>query len=467
MQKIGLLRGILLCSKYKKLNEEQRKLSQHERLQALVSWSRNNSPFYKELYQNVKAPFSLTDLPIVNKKQLMEHFDDWITDSSIKLHDIEAFMNNLDNIGRKFKDKYLIFTTSGSTGNPLVAVCDDTTNNLMGAINVTRSFARKKDMKAFLLHGSKSIGVFATGGFYLANSSIRYRLHKMPWKKSKIGITSALLPIEQIVAKLNEFQPAMLGGYPSNLELLIEEQKMGRLQIHPTIIMTGGEYLSNDLRNKLAYCFGCYVQTNYSCTEGGTIACECSEGHLHINDDWIIVEPVDNDNNPVGEGILSDKILITNLFNYTQPFIRYEVTDRVIMHDDICSCKNPSPWLTLEGRSDDVVEFTQDKKTIRLPPLAIYAVLKEIHSLRRFQLIVAQNNNLELRIEPIKDFDKNTAFLLAKESLKSLLNSHGVINFTINLSKSNPMPHPKSGKFKHIIYNENSSIHVPPDEVTN
>jgi phenylacetate-coenzyme A ligase PaaK-like adenylate-forming protein len=111
----------------------------------------------------------------------------------------------------------------------------------------------------------------------------------MPWKKKQMAITSALLPISKIVEELNAFQPAMLGGYPTILELLTEEQKSGRLRIRPVIIMTGGEYLSNQLRDKLSEAFQCYVQTNYSCTEGGTIACECTEQHFHINDDWVIV----------------------------------------------------------------------------------------------------------------------------------------------------------------------------------
>lgn len=33
--------------------------------------------------------------------------------------------------------------------------------------------------------------------------------------------------------------------------------------------MTGGEYLSDDLRERLADAFHCYVQTSYACTEGG------------------------------------------------------------------------------------------------------------------------------------------------------------------------------------------------------
>ena len=121
----------------------------------------------------------------------------------------------------------------------------------MGGIAACRSYARKEDLKAFLKRGKKSIGVFADEGFYLGNSSIRSRLRSMPWKKKQMAVSSALYPIPRIVEQLNKFQPDMLGGYPSNLELLIEEAQAGRLKISPVIIMTGGEYLSDALREKL------------------------------------------------------------------------------------------------------------------------------------------------------------------------------------------------------------------------
>jgi phenylacetate-coenzyme A ligase PaaK-like adenylate-forming protein len=451
MKQISLLKGTMLCLKYPKLDSSQRKAIHATRLKEIVTWAKENSPFYKELYQDIGDNFSLTDLPPVDKLKLMGHFDEWTTDSKVRLDDIKTFMENPDNVGRKFMGKYFIYTTSGSTGNPLVTICDETTSNIMGAINILRAFARKKDMKAFILRGGKTIGVFATGGFYLGNSNIRSRLLKMPWKKRKMAITSALLPIKQIVMKLNEFQPSMLGGYPSNLELLIAEQESGRLRISPVIIMTGGEHLSEKLRSRLSQAFGCYVQTNYSCTEGGTVSCECINKHFHINEDWLIVEPVDKNNNPVADGVQSDKILLTNLFNYTQPYIRYEVTDRVTLHHEDCGCGNPFSWLTLEGRSDDVVEFNQDGKIVRIPPLALYATLKEVHSVRRFQLLAYSENKLELRLEPIDGIDRETAFVHTKEALSAYLHSHKLIKFSILLSDDLPKQHSKSGKFKHII----------------
>ncbi len=451
MKKIGMLKALLLCSRYRKMSEAQRAQVRDRRLREIVSFARANSPYYGKAYKDVADGFRLTDLPVVSKVDLMAHFDDWITDRGVRLADVHAFMGDLDNVGRKFRGEYLVFTTSGSTGNPLVMLCDATTNNVMGAISAGRAFARSSDLMAFMKRGGKSIGVFATGGFYLGASSVRARLLAAPWKRRQMAVTSSLLPVSRIVQELNAFGPVMLGGYPTALELLIDEQKAGRLHIRPVIIMTGGEYLSEDLRQRLQDAFGCYVQTAYACTEGGTVACECTEHHFHINDDWIIVEPVDAHNRPVPDGVQSDKILLTNLYNFTQPFIRYEVTDRVAMHHEPCACGNPAPWLTLEGRTDDIVSFVEGDKEIKIPPLSIYATLKEVHEIQRFQLVAHRNNRIELRLIPVEGFAKVEAFDLAKEVLERYLKTHGVKSIDITLSPEEPLQHPQSGKFKHII----------------
>ena len=450
MKTIGMMKALRLCSQYKKATPEQREAIQKDRLQAMVAYARRNSPYYAKLYEGIPEQFTLSDLPAVNKRQLMEHWDDWVTDRSVTLDQINDYMGDPDNIGRKWQGKYMVLTTSGSTGNPLVMLCDRTANNVMGAISASRSYARKEDMRAFIRRGGKSMGVFAEGGFYLANSSIRARLLMMPWKKRQLGISSALYPTEKIVEQLNKFQPAMLGGYPSNLELLIDEQNSGRLHISPVIVMTGGEHLSDDLRRRLSEAFHCYAQTSYACTEGGAVACECTRQHLHINDDWVIVEPVDSQGNPVPEGKLADKYLLTNLFNYTQPMIRYEVTDRIILHREPCPCGNPSPWLEIEGRNDDVLTFSEGEQDIRVPPLAIYAKLKEVHELRRFQLLKYPQNRVELRLEPGSGIDRAEAFERASEALRELLAVYGIGHVMVALSEELPKQHPVSGKFKHV-----------------
>lgn len=178
---------------------------------------------------------------------------------------------------------------------------------------------------------------------------------------------------------------------------------------------------------------------------------EQSEQHFHINDDWVIVEPVDKDNKPVAPGIQSDKILLTNLYNYTQPFIRYEVTDRVVMHHEPCGCGNVSPWLTIEGRVDDIVTFLEAEKEIKIAPLAIYAILKEIHEIQKFQIVAYKDNKLELRINPTYGHSKEEVFESACTVLRMFLASHGIRHVEISLSGEELMQHPQSGKFKHVI----------------
>ena len=458
MKQIGIIRAMLLCRAYEKMDPLQKQEVQKRRLRELVNHARENSPYYRELYKDVPEEFALSDLPPTDKRRLMENWDRWICDRNLTLAGAEEFMKDLSNIGGKWKKKYLLFTTSGSTGTPLVAVYDKTANNIMGAIAACRSYARQEDLKAFLKRGGKSVGVFADGGFYLGNSSIRSRLKSMPWKKKQLAVSSALYPMETIVEQLNAFQPDMLGGYPSHLELLMEEAREGRLNISPAIIMTGGEYLPEKLRWELAETFRCYVQTSYSCTEGGTVACECRRQHFHINEDWILLEAVDAEGDPVPEGVQSDKVLLTNLYNYTQPYIRYEVTDRVIFHREPCGCGNPAPWIELEGRTDDVAVLEQNGKPVRVPPLPIYAVLKEVPGLRRFQLLVRPGNDLELRMEEKDGEDREQVFGEAKERLEAYLKTQGVTQLTLTLSGELPRQDPGSGKFKHIV---NRSVSVP------
>ena len=262
----------------------------------------------------------------------------------------------------------------------------------------------------------------------------------MPKKKTKITI-DVNRDEEQIIKELNEFKPSMLSGYPSNLALLSNYKE---LDIKPDVVVTGGELLTDEIRQKLTDKFNCYVQTHYSCTEAGVIACECSEKHLHINEDWVIVEPVDKNNNPVPYGEISDKVLITNLSNYIEPFIRYELTDRVIVHNEKCKCGKVTHWLEIEGRTDDILEF---ENSILIAPMSFYKILEEIKEIVRFQLIQRSINKLELRI--VSD-NKDKAFIVAKNKLQEFLRVKNIYNVDIYLSSELPKAHNISGKYNHI-----------------
>jgi len=437
---MSLISAMLKTYKGNNLKQGQVEKIQNKRLKELVKYAKNNSPYFNKLYANINEDYKLQDLPTTNKIDMMKNFDNWITDNSISMKKIEEFTHNIDNVGRMIDGKYLIFKTSGSTGNPATILYDKQNIDVSSAVAAFRTFARKEDFKAFMKNGKRTAGVFANYGFYLACGMSRYLQLQMPRKKNKITV-DVNAKEEQIIKELNEFNPAMLSGYPSNLALLANFEE---LNIKPNVVITGGELLTDEIRKKLTDKFNCYVQTHYSCTEAGEIACECLEKHLHINEDWVIVEPVDKNNNPVGYGVLSDKVLITNLSNYIQPFIRYELTDRVIVHNEKCKCGKSSRWIEIEGRTDDILEF---ENGVFIAPMSFYKILEEIKEITRFQLVQKAKNKLELRM--ISD-NRELAFQKANEELQNFLKSKGLSNIDIYLSNELPRANKVSGKFNHI-----------------
>ena len=412
---------------------------QRKRLRALVAYARKNSPFYGELYRGLGADWTLGDLPPVTKPELMARFDDVVTDRTVTMARVRDFTRDIDNVGRMLDGKYLVFQTSGSTGHPAVVLYDKGAVDVASAVAAFRTFARREDFKRFMAHGKRTAGVFADNGFYLACGMSRYLQMQMPRKQTKITV-DVNGPEAEIVRALNDFQPAMLSGYPSNLALLADCRG---LDIRPDVVITGGELLTEPIRQKLRDRFGCYVQTHYSCTEGGEIACECREGHLHINEDWVILEPVDREGRPVAPGVRSDRVFITNLSNRIQPFIRYELTDRVIVHEEPCPCGRTTRWLEIEGRTDDILTFSGG---VSVAPMSLYKVLEEVPKVRRFQLVQRSPEALELRLAAD---DRGAAFQAAKGALRSFFESKG-LSVEILLADDPPQADPVSGKFKHV-----------------
>ena len=439
-QNMGLLQAMVKTCRADHLSRGQLEHLQQRRLNALVRYAKENSQYYRELFAEVGEEFRLEDLPATSKPEMMANFDRVLTDSAITMRRIEEYTKDPDHIGRMIDGKYLVFKTSGSTGNPAVVLYDKPSIAVSSAVAALRTFARHEDLKAFMRHGKKTAGVFADHGFYLACGMSRYLQLKMPGRQTKITV-DVNAPEAQIVEELNAFAPAMLSGYPSNLALLADAEE---LRIHPDVVITGGELLTDAVRGKLKNKFGCTVQTHYSCTEAGEIACECREGHLHINEDWVIVEPVDRDGKPVGDGVLSDRVLITNLANRIQPFIRYELTDRIIVHSEPCSCGRNTRWLEIEGRTDDTLVLDNG---VKVAPMSLYRILEEVKGVRRFQLVQTAPDELKLRLVCE---DPDAAFAEAERELQAFFADRGVTNLKIRRSKQMPQADPVSGKFKHV-----------------
>lgn len=327
--------------------EQIRKL-QEKRFRDVLRHARENSPLFRELYRDLGEEPALSELPVTTKSFLMKHFDDWVTDPAVTLERCKAFMEDKDNIGRRMDGKYMVCQTSGSTGIPCTVVRDENAHSLEQALGQFRTFVYLTDFFKAILRGAKLTQV-CFREFSLEYNGLRRQLLRSPMQKFRVQNVDLHEDLATNIAKLNKFQPAIMSAYPNAMRLFNLEVRAGRLKIHPNILITGGEILTPKLKEETERLLHTRVLDAYGSTESGIIAYMCKEGHMHVNSDWLILEPVDEHDRPVPYGVKSDKVLITNLSNYVQPFIRYEVTDRVIVHKEPCKCGSSFPMIQVEG----------------------------------------------------------------------------------------------------------------------
>jgi phenylacetate-coenzyme A ligase PaaK-like adenylate-forming protein len=162
-----------------------------------------------------------------------------------------------------------------------------------------------------------------------------------------------------MVAELNDYQPEAVITYAGVGAMLAEEQLQGRLHIEPSLVVVGSEVLTEDAEQRMADAWGIRPCNVYAATEAPPIALSSSErGGLHIFEDFVILEVVDEHGRAVPAGTPGHKVLLTNLVNRAQPLIRYELSDSLTMADGPDSSGLPYlPIERVDGRNDDILRF--------------------------------------------------------------------------------------------------------------
>jgi phenylacetate-CoA ligase len=150
--------------------------------------------------------------------------------------------------------------------------------------------------------------------------------------------------IEEYIRTINSFKPEIVRGYAGSLFELCRYAEQKKIPLYtPKIVISAAENLSDKMRSVIESNFGTKVYDFYGAREIDHIAGECKHGLLHLFP-WNYIEVLDKDNQPVREGE-EGRIIITNLFNYSMPLIRYEIGDLVILGPEKCSCGQILPTL--------------------------------------------------------------------------------------------------------------------------
>jgi phenylacetate-coenzyme A ligase PaaK-like adenylate-forming protein len=430
------------------------KTRQQARLNDLVAHARQHSRFYAERYRGL--PDRIDDarqLPVVSKPELMARFDDWIADPALTRKGLEAFVADKANIGKLYLDRYLVCTTSGTTGTPAILVQDPLMLRVVGMLNVMRAtpaWLTRGDLMRILKARARTAVVWATDGHFLGISMAKRQIYERPSRAKSIRAFSMLTPLPELVQQLNAFQPAMLNGYATAVSLLAQEQEAGRLNIHPVLVMTSSESLAPAERDRIAAAFGAKVRDNYGCSEFVAIAYNCGHGWLHVHADWVILEPVDENLQPAPPGQPSQSVLLTNLANHAQPIIRYNLGDRIVVNPEPCACGSSLPAIRVEGRTDDILRFARpDGAGIPILPLALWSVIKETPGVYRFQAIQIAPDRLKVRLET-KSPGEEVVWDALNRRVSDFLIQQGLGNVIVERASKPPVRDPKSGKFRHV-----------------
>ena len=378
-----------------------------ERLRALVRIAKERSPWHAQRLNHIDPDRlrgdELSAIPPMTKTDLMNHWDEIVTDRRLNLELANRHLARISEEGPAYLlDDYHAITSGGSSGMRGVFVVDfeawlaTSLAILRHGVWIDQHLQRRGEQREASI-GAGHVTHASIAAFRTFASRSQSPARSFP-------ITS---PFPEILAGLNEFQPSHIVAYPSIMHRLALEQQAGRLSIAPESITCIAEPLQTDSRQIIAHVFGIPPMNMYGCSECGPVALSYpgSPG-MHLVEDTAIYEPVDAHGRPVPPGVSGAKLLVTNVLNQALPLIRYELTDEVTFLDE----PNPDPWTgrriaDVKGRLDDHFVYPGDVDVAPLIFWTVFGTVPEIfeyqvqQTLRGVNILVRYTHQIDL--EPI------------------------------------------------------------------
>jgi phenylacetate-coenzyme A ligase PaaK-like adenylate-forming protein len=144
--------------------------------------------------------------------------------------------------------------------------------------------------------------------------------------------------------------------------------------------------------------------------------------------------------------------LVTNLANYVQPVIRYQLGDSVVISDRRCVCGSPLATISVEGRTDEILRLPRaGHSEAVLLPMAVATVVEETPGVRRYQVLQTAEDALTVRLDHDSGADRAEVWQRVRARLADLLQAHGAVDVQLRLAVEPPQVNPRSGKLRHVL----------------
>ena len=356
------------------LTPDRLQIIQAQKLQALLVYLSNYSPFYRELFAKhevdittIKTISDLSQLPTTGKEDLQQRNEDFLCVSPNKIIEYAS--------------------TSGTLGSPVTIALTETDLNRL-AYNEYCSFVcadgSADDIYQLMLTLDRQ---FMAGIAYYSG------LRKLGAGIIRLGPGVPSLQWETI----QRLKPTAIVAVPSFILKLIQFAHDNQLNLNESSVtkaicigenIRNPDYSLNILGKKITEIWNIKLYSTYASTEMQTAFTECHEGRGgHLQPELLIVELLDENNQPVAPQIPGE-VTITTLGVEGMPLLRYKTGDICMYDEGLCTCGRTSLRLSpVIGRKKQMIKF---KGTTLYPP-AIFDLLNEMEDILDFMVEVSSN----------------------------------------------------------------------------
>lgn len=355
---------------------ERLKALQWERQQALFQHAFDTVHFYRECWSaaglqrdSLRAPADWEHLPMLEKHQLRERGD--------------ALRSSRAPGGLKA-------TTSGTSGTP-IAVMRSHGSWAHAHANVFRGW-HWHDIEV----GDRY--AYFWGLALDASGRRQARLRDAMFNRERLSAFEITPDGAREFYHRLRARPARFGfGYPSAVTHFADEIAAQGLDGHALgfrAVITTSEVLRDEQRERLERTFGCRAVDSYGAAEVGVTGFECGQGGMHVPIESVVVDLV-----PTEGGM--HEVLVTDLFNFSQPVIRYRIGDYVAASPAACPCGCALPLLgRIQGRAGEFITLPDGRRINGLLPYYIFRPHAKSGMVREYQFVQFEDGRIELRVLP-------------------------------------------------------------------
>lgn len=432
--------------KQTKMSAGKMRMLQEKKLRKMLHHAWEHSAYYRRTFEEAGIKedqldqLPLSCFPTIDKKRLLEHFDELVTLPGITQRELREFDARQSADRKPYRGKYHVVHSSGSTGKPGYFVYDEEAWNemLLGIIRAALWNMSMTEILSLLMKRPRIVYIAATDGRYGGAMAVGDGIDGVGASQLYLDIKT---PLNEWIQKIKEFRPNIIIGYPSAVKILAGLVEDGSVDTDVIRVISCGEPLDPGLRKYLEKIFQAEVVNFYGSSESLALGVETDpeEGML-LFDDMNLIE------------IESGVMYVTCLYNFAQPLIRYRLSDHLVLKAAKENDRYPfTRALGLLGRNEDIIWFEDGHgKREFLHPLAVEGFCIEGLKDYRFRQIEKDAFEMDAEVSESAPKEKIRSEILVQ--MKKILSEKKLpyVQFYVNFVDK-IKPDPMTGKKKLII----------------